>query len=247
MATNKKADTLYCSFCGKSNHEIQKLIAGPTAFICDECVKEWFVQMFQKEDAKEIPKITGRRRGGIELANIRMQAFQLTNAWSRVNGGATTTTDRMRWAEEITQWAMGNDLIDVSAQEDSHCIKMSLIKTDEEYEIALARISVLLNTSKGPPEDEELELLSVLTVNYEKIRYAMDEASALDIIKFCMKYHNYDESDLTVLLNKLGNTSSALRAKSILNGMVKQLSLEEIKLIHNAWRIPTDVLIRDLI
>ena len=30
--------TLYCSFCGKSQHEVQKLIAGPTVFICDECV-----------------------------------------------------------------------------------------------------------------------------------------------------------------------------------------------------------------
>jgi hypothetical protein len=30
--------TLYCSFCGKSQHEVRKLIAGPTVFICDECV-----------------------------------------------------------------------------------------------------------------------------------------------------------------------------------------------------------------
>ena len=31
-------DTLCCSFCGKNQHEVQKLIAGPTVFICDECV-----------------------------------------------------------------------------------------------------------------------------------------------------------------------------------------------------------------
>src|SRR3546814_13581732 len=31
--------TLYCSFCGKSQHEVRKLIAGPTGFICDECVE----------------------------------------------------------------------------------------------------------------------------------------------------------------------------------------------------------------
>ena len=29
---------LYCSFCGKSQHEVRKLIAGPNVFICDECV-----------------------------------------------------------------------------------------------------------------------------------------------------------------------------------------------------------------
>jgi ATP-dependent Clp protease ATP-binding subunit ClpX len=42
MATTSGGDsknTLYCSFCGKSQHEVRKLIAGPTVFICDECVE----------------------------------------------------------------------------------------------------------------------------------------------------------------------------------------------------------------
>ena len=42
MATSSGSDsknTLYCSFCGKSQHEVRKLIAGPTVFICDECVE----------------------------------------------------------------------------------------------------------------------------------------------------------------------------------------------------------------
>jgi len=42
MATNSSGEsknTLYCSFCGKSQHEVRKLIAGPTVFICDECVE----------------------------------------------------------------------------------------------------------------------------------------------------------------------------------------------------------------
>ncbi len=36
---NESKNTLYCSFCGKSQHEVRKLIAGPTVFICDECVE----------------------------------------------------------------------------------------------------------------------------------------------------------------------------------------------------------------
>ncbi|MEM6664669.1 MAG: ATP-dependent Clp protease ATP-binding subunit ClpX, partial [Pseudomonadota bacterium] len=42
MSKNNSSDsknTLYCSFCGKSQHEVRKLIAGPTVFICDECVE----------------------------------------------------------------------------------------------------------------------------------------------------------------------------------------------------------------
>ena len=37
---NKDDDKLlYCSFCGKSQHEVRKLIAGPSVYVCDECVE----------------------------------------------------------------------------------------------------------------------------------------------------------------------------------------------------------------
>ena len=39
MSENNNKNILYCSFCGKSQHEVKKLIAGPTVFICDECVE----------------------------------------------------------------------------------------------------------------------------------------------------------------------------------------------------------------
>jgi ATP-dependent Clp protease ATP-binding subunit ClpX len=39
VAGSDSKSTLYCSFCGKSQHEVRKLIAGPTVFICDECVE----------------------------------------------------------------------------------------------------------------------------------------------------------------------------------------------------------------
>jgi ATP-dependent Clp protease ATP-binding subunit ClpX len=39
VAGSDSKNTLYCSFCGKSQHEVRKLIAGPTVFICDECVE----------------------------------------------------------------------------------------------------------------------------------------------------------------------------------------------------------------
>ena len=37
--TDQDKKLLYCSFCGKSQHEVKKLIAGPSVFICDECVE----------------------------------------------------------------------------------------------------------------------------------------------------------------------------------------------------------------
>jgi ATP-dependent Clp protease ATP-binding subunit ClpX len=39
VGASDSKNTLYCSFCGKSQHEVRKLIAGPTVFVCDECVE----------------------------------------------------------------------------------------------------------------------------------------------------------------------------------------------------------------
>jgi len=48
-------DTLYCSFCGKSQHEVRKLIAGPTVFICDECV-ELCMEIIRDEHKNNVVK-----------------------------------------------------------------------------------------------------------------------------------------------------------------------------------------------
>ncbi len=48
-------NTLYCSFCGKSQHEVRKLIAGPTVFICDECV-ELCLDIIREESKSSLVK-----------------------------------------------------------------------------------------------------------------------------------------------------------------------------------------------
>lgn len=48
-------NTLYCSFCGKSQHEVRKLIAGPTVFICDECV-ELCMDIIKEEGKSSLSK-----------------------------------------------------------------------------------------------------------------------------------------------------------------------------------------------
>jgi hypothetical protein len=61
------ADTLYCSWCGKSQHEVKKLIAGPTVFICDECV-DLCVRVLRGE------VVVGEQgRGGADI-RIRLRA-----------------------------------------------------------------------------------------------------------------------------------------------------------------------------
>ena len=52
---SKNKTTLYCSFCGKSQHEVKKLIAGPTVFICDECV-ELCMDIIKEEHKSNVTK-----------------------------------------------------------------------------------------------------------------------------------------------------------------------------------------------
>ena len=56
-STNSSDKVLYCSFCGKSQHEVKKLIAGPSVFICDECI-DLCTDIIQEEIAK-LPKEEG--------------------------------------------------------------------------------------------------------------------------------------------------------------------------------------------
>ncbi|MDA9092224.1 ATP-dependent Clp protease ATP-binding subunit ClpX [Pelagibacteraceae bacterium] len=55
MAEKNNKNILYCSFCGKSQHEVRKLIAGPTVFICDECV-ELCMDIIKEENKSSLVK-----------------------------------------------------------------------------------------------------------------------------------------------------------------------------------------------
>jgi len=55
MTEKNNKNILYCSFCGKSQHEVRKLIAGPTVFICDECV-ELCMDIIKEENKSSLAK-----------------------------------------------------------------------------------------------------------------------------------------------------------------------------------------------
>lgn len=59
--------TLHCSFCGRTQHEVRKLIAGPTVFICDECV-DLCNDIVAESGGREFPSTYGRRMAALKLA-----------------------------------------------------------------------------------------------------------------------------------------------------------------------------------
>ena len=68
MNTNNK-NILYCSFCGKSQHEVRKLIAGPTVFICDECV-ELCMDIIKEENKSSLVKHQDGVPSPKEICNV---------------------------------------------------------------------------------------------------------------------------------------------------------------------------------
>jgi ATP-dependent Clp protease ATP-binding subunit ClpX len=103
MSKSEKTDsknTLYCSFCGKSQHEVRKLIAGPNVFICNECV-ELCMDIIREEDKtqivregegipapSEIKKVLDDYVIGQEQAK-RVLSVAVHNHYKRLEHGAT--------------------------------------------------------------------------------------------------------------------------------------------------------------
>ena len=69
MAENNNKNILYCSFCGKGQHEVRKLIAGPTVFICDECV-ELCMDIIKEENKSSLVKHQDGVPSPKEICNV---------------------------------------------------------------------------------------------------------------------------------------------------------------------------------
>jgi ATP-dependent Clp protease ATP-binding subunit ClpX len=69
MSNKNNKNILYCSFCGKSQHEVKKLIAGPTVFICDECV-ELCMDIIKEENKDTLVKYQEGIPSPKEICNV---------------------------------------------------------------------------------------------------------------------------------------------------------------------------------
>ena len=69
MSEKNNKNILYCSFCGKSQHEVRKLIAGPTVFICDECV-ELCMDIIKEENKSSLVKPQDGVPSPKEICNV---------------------------------------------------------------------------------------------------------------------------------------------------------------------------------
>ncbi|MEX2594226.1 MAG: helix-turn-helix domain-containing protein [Anditalea sp.] len=113
------------------------------------------------------------------------------------------------------------------------------IKTEEEYNNALARVYELMQTyvPEGSTDSDELEVLSILVKEYELVHFPVPYPNPIDAIKFRMEQMNLSENELSDIL---GNRS---RKSEILSGK-RKLSLSMIRKLTEILKIPAEVLIQ---
>ncbi|MDP2887947.1 MAG: transcriptional regulator [Bacteroidota bacterium] len=113
-----------------------------------------------------------------------------------------------------------------------------VIKTKEEYNLALKRLEVIFDAEPGTTEGDELDLLSLLIDNYEKIHYPIDLPDPIEAIKFRMEQMNYKPKDLADVIGFRSRVTEIL-------GKKRKLSLDMIRKINKKMHISTEVLIQE--
>src|SRR4029079_6131646 len=123
MAEKTTGDKLlYCSFCDKSQHEVRKLIAGPSVFICDEC---------------------------IELCNDIIREEGNTGEAARTDKNKLPTPHEIRHI--LDQYVIGQDLAKTlfSGTVCTHCTRLETGNKDDEVELAKSNILLIGPTGSG--------------------------------------------------------------------------------------------------
>lgn len=113
-----------------------------------------------------------------------------------------------------------------------------IIKTEAEYEAALRKVESLMDAEPGSPEEDALELWSLLVERYEEEQHAIDLPDPIEAIRFRMEQEGLRQKDLQKYLPNKSRISEILNRK-------RPLSLSMIRSLHRGLGIPADVLVRE--
>ncbi len=115
-------------------------------------------------------------------------------------------------------------------------MKAKLVKTESDYEAALARVEKLMDAKPGTAHGDELEVLSLLIHDYEERVFPIDKPDPVAAIRFRMAQQGLTNKDLVPFLG------SRSRVSEVLSGR-RSLSLKMIRALVSGLRIPADVLL----
>jgi HTH-type transcriptional regulator/antitoxin HigA len=117
-------------------------------------------------------------------------------------------------------------------------IQVRSIKTEADYEAALARVERLMDAEEGSIEAEELDVLATLIEAYEDKRYPMDLPDPVDAIRFHIEQQGLSRRDLEPLLGSRARVAEVLNRK-------RSLSLAMVRRLNAELGIPAEILIQE--
>jgi HTH-type transcriptional regulator / antitoxin HigA len=109
------------------------------------------------------------------------------------------------------------------------------IRTEKDYEAALARIEEIFDADLGTPEGDELEILASLVETYEKKNYPIELPDPIEAIKIRMKDLGLERKDLEDAIGSKGRISEILNRK-------RPLTLPMVQRLSEKLGLPTEVL-----
>jgi HTH-type transcriptional regulator/antitoxin HigA len=117
-------------------------------------------------------------------------------------------------------------------------MKPKIIKSDLEYRSALAYLHSLMAAAPGSPEEEQLELVSILIEKYENEHFPIDLPDPIEAIKFSMEQQGLARKDLVPYIGSQSKVSEVLNGK-------RPLSLSMIRALEKGLGIPSEVLLQE--
>lgn len=117
-------------------------------------------------------------------------------------------------------------------------MKPKVIKSEEDYQEALAHLSTLMDAPPGSPEEEELEVFAILIEKYEEEQFPIDLPDPIEAIKFRMDQQGLTYKDMIPYLGSQSKVSEVLNRK-------RPLSLAMIRTLNTQLGIPAEVLLQE--
>jgi HTH-type transcriptional regulator / antitoxin HigA len=117
-------------------------------------------------------------------------------------------------------------------------MKAKVIKTEAEYEQALSYLDTLMDAEAGTPQEEELDLFSLLISNYEDEHYPIELPDPIEAIKFRMEQEGLSRKDLVPFIGSQSKVSEVLNYH-------RPLSLSMIRALSEGLGIPAEVLLNE--
>jgi HTH-type transcriptional regulator/antitoxin HigA len=112
------------------------------------------------------------------------------------------------------------------------------IKTEKDYDLALARVNTLFDAKPNTNEGDELDILVTLIEKYELIHYPIPEPDPIEAIKFMMEQNGLTDSDLGVILNSRSRVTEIFKRK-------RALTIKQIRVLTEKLHIPASTLIKE--